>query len=291
MVAPLIVTELVKEYRVPHRPPFRAVCGISFSIAEGECFGLLGPNGAGKSTSMQCITGFYPPTSGSVAILGHDVHADPRQARARLGVCHQEDTLDTDFTVLDQMVRHASFFGIGAAEAESRAVALLERFDLSAKIQAPVEALSGGMRRRLQVARALIADPRLLVLDEPTTGLDPEARRVLWSIIAWFRRGGGAVLLSTHYMEEAERLCDRIGILHRGRILDCATPPELIARHVGATEIDEEIRPGVRWKRPPNLEDVYLKLTGVPLAADQNEDIADAPQIHPPSEAIEGVPR
>jgi len=289
MVAPLIVEQLVKDYRVPGRPPFRAVNGVSFTVAEGECFGLLGPNGAGKSTSMQCITGFYPPTSGSVSILGYDVHADPRRARAALGVCHQEDTLDTDFTVFDQMVRHASFFGIATAEAGRRADELLAKFGLSTKTDEPVEALSGGMRRRLQVARALMADPRLLVLDEPTTGLDPEARRVLWAIIAEFRRGNGAVLLSTHYMEEAERLCDRIAIIHRGKILDCATPPELIARHVGTTEVEEEIRPGVRWKRPANVEDVYLKLTGVPLSMDEGEATSEEPGMHPPAEATEGI--
>lgn len=287
MTKPLVVTGLVKEYRVPDNPPFRAVDGVSFDIAEGECFGLLGPNGAGKSTSMQCITGFYPPTAGNVTILGHDVHAAPRQARALLGVCHQDDTLDTDFTVFDQMVRHASFFGIDAEKAGRKARELLDRFDLASKADVLVEALSGGMRRRLQVARALVAEPRVLVLDEPTTGLDPEARRVLWSIIADFRRTGGAVLLSTHYMEEAERLCDRIGIIHRGRILDCATPPELIARHVPITEIEEEIRPGVRWKRPPNLEDVYLKLTGLSLDADESEDETENPQMHS-AEAVEG---
>ncbi|HOY66051.1 MAG TPA: ABC transporter ATP-binding protein [Candidatus Ozemobacteraceae bacterium] len=272
---PLVVEALVKDYRVKGQAAFRAVDGISFSVAEGECFGLLGPNGAGKSTSMQCITGFYPPTSGRVTVLGHDVHADPRQARKALGVCHQEDTLDTDFTVFDQLVRHASFFGIGEAEAGRKAASLLERFDLTAKTGVLVEALSGGMRRRLQVARALIADPKLLVLDEPTTGLDPEARRTLWSIISGFRQTGGAVLLSTHYMDEAERLCDRIAIIHRGQILDCAPPPDLICRHIGVSEIEEEIRPGVRWKRPPNLEDVYLKLTGLSLADDESEEVED----------------
>lgn len=288
MIHPLVVTGLVKDYRIPGGPPLRAVDGISFDIAGNECFGLLGPNGAGKSTSMQCITGFFPPTAGSVSILGHDVHAAPRQARALLGVCHQDDTLDTDFTVFDQMVRHASFFGIDAEKAGRKARELLDRFDLASKADVLVEALSGGMRRRLQVARALIAEPRVLVLDEPTTGLDPEARRVLWSIIADFRRAGGAVLLSTHYMEEAERLCDRIGIIHRGRILDCATPPELIARHVSAAEIEEEIRPGVRWKRPPNLEDVYLKLTGITLDTEEAEEEQNDPQLRS-AEAMEGL--
>src|SRR5712671_1620355 len=136
------------------------------------------------------------------------------------------------------------------------------RFGLNDKKDDLVERLSGGMRRRLQVARALVSDPKVLILDEPTTGLDPEVRRILWDVIAEERGKGAASLLSTHYMEEAHRLCDRVAILHQGKILDCAPPSDLIAQHIGAAEIEEEIRAGVRWKRPPNLEDVYLKLTG-----------------------------
>ena len=143
-----------------------------------------------------------------------------------------------------------------------RAQALLDRFGLGEKSADLVESLSGGMRRRLQVARALISDPEVLVLDEPTTGMDPEVRRVLWDIILECRARNLAILLSTHYMEEAQRLCDRVAILHRGKILDCAPPHELISRRIGEEIVEEEIRPGVRWKRPSNLEDVYLKLTG-----------------------------
>jgi lipooligosaccharide transport system ATP-binding protein len=271
---PLVVEQLAKSYRSKHGEPFPAVKGISFTVAPGECFGLLGPNGAGKSTSMNCIVGFYPPTAGRVFLLGIDVHADPKRARARLGVCSQEDTLDTDFTVFDQMVLYASFFRIPEAEAERRTRHLLERFGLAHKAQEPVEALSGGMRRRLQVARALVADPRLLILDEPTTGLDPEARRVVWNVIDDFRRGGGAILLSTHYMQEAERLCDRVGIIHQGLILDVAPPAALIARHLGPATVREEIRPGVFWERPPNLEDVYLKLTGTSLTSGPTDEEA-----------------
>ena len=239
-----------------------AVDGISFEIQKGECFGLLGPNGAGKSTSMNCITGFYPATSGEIRLMGVDVHAEPRKARQRLGVCAQEDTLDSDFTVLDQMIRYGTYFGRKVKIIRPRAEALLARFGLSDKSADLVEALSGGMRRRLQVARALISEPDVLILDEPTTGMDPEVRRVLWEIIGECRVQGLAILLSTHYMEEAQRLCDRVAILHRGKILDCASPQELISRHIGEELVEEEIRPGVRWKRPPNLEDVYLKLTG-----------------------------
>src|SRR5215510_13801409 len=260
--AAVVVRDLRKVYQSSGRPALCAVDGISFEIEKGECFGLLGPNGAGKSTSMNCITGFYAPTAGEVRLLGIDVHAYPRKARERLGTCSQEDTLDSDFTVLDQMIRYGTYFGRKPEVVKPRAQALLERFGLGEKSADLVESLSGGMRRRLQVARALISDPEVLVLDEPTTGMDPEVRRVLWDIIMECRVHGLAILLSTHYMEEAQRLCDRVAILHRGIILDCAPPQDLVARHIGTASIDEEIRPGVRWKRPSNLEDVYLKLTG-----------------------------
>ena len=260
--AALVVRDLRKVYQISGRPPLCAVDGISFEIGKGECFGLLGPNGAGKSTSMNCITGFYPATSGEVRLLGIDVHLDPRKARHRLGVCSQEDTLDSDFSVLDQMIRYGTYFGRNVEVVRPRAEALLARFGLTDKQDDLVESLSGGMRRRLQVARALISEPEVLILDEPTTGMDPEVRRVLWDIIGECRTQGLAILLSTHYMEEAQRLCNRVAILHRGKILDCDSPQELISRHVGEEMVEEEIRPGVRWRRPSNLEDVYLKLTG-----------------------------
>ena len=173
--AALIVRNLRKEYRSPGRPPLCAVDGISFDIPKGECFGLLGPNGAGKSTSMNCITGFYPVTAGEIRLLGIDVHAEPRKARRQLGVCSQEDTLDSDFSVLDQMIRYGTYFGRKAAVVRPRAEALLERFGLMTKGHDLVESLSGGMRRRLQVARALISEPEVLILDEPTTGWIPKS--------------------------------------------------------------------------------------------------------------------
>jgi lipooligosaccharide transport system ATP-binding protein len=259
---PVIVRNLRKDYVLPGRPPLCAVAGISFEIHVGECFGLLGPNGAGKSTSMQCITGFYPPTAGEVRLLGINVHANPRKARQRLGVCAQEDTLDSDFSVLDQMIRYGTYFGERTQNVRPRAEVLLKRFELTEKKDDLVESLSGGMRRRLQVARSLVSNPLVLILDEPTTGMDPEVRRTLWDIIGECRANGLAILLSTHYMEEAHRLCDRVAIMHRGAILDCAAPQDLIDKHIGMDVVEEEVRPGVRWKRPPNLEDVYLKLTG-----------------------------
>jgi lipooligosaccharide transport system ATP-binding protein len=262
---PLRVEHLSKRYRT-QSGPLEAVSDVSFEVRAGECVGLLGPNGAGKSTAIHCISGFYPPSSGRVLIEGLDVHAEPKRARQALGVCSQEETLDSDFRVFDQLVRHATFFRVPYDEGARRARALLARFGIEDKAQDLVESLSGGMKRRLQVARALVSNPRVLVLDEPTTGLDPGMRRSLWEILVEERAKGAAILLSTHYMEEAERLCDRVALLERGRIVDIGSPQALIERHMGAATVEEELRPGVLWRRPPHLEDVYLKLTGARLA-------------------------
>ncbi|MBF0410279.1 MAG: ABC transporter ATP-binding protein [Candidatus Riflebacteria bacterium] len=269
---PLVVEDLKKAYISRNNEELWAVNGISFEIHEHECFGLLGPNGAGKSTSMNCITGFYPATGGRVRVLGFDPHTQPRQARMHLGICSQDDTLDTDFSVTDQMIQYATYFGFSRSEAEKRSIKLIDSFKLSDKRDKWVEELSGGMRRRLQVARALVSDPKLLVLDEPTTGLDPEVRRFLWNIIEEFRGNGGAVLVSTHYIEEAERLCDRVAIMFKGRILDCDTPRNLIAKYSESEFIEEEVRPGLKWKRPSNLEDVYLRITGTPLSKSEEPE-------------------
>lgn len=266
---PLQVQNLTKHYQSRHGGgDITAVNGISFHVAPGECFGLLGPNGAGKSTTIQCISGFYPATSGQVLVEGHNVHVEPKLARRVLGVCNQEETLDSDFTVFDQLVLHSTYFRIPRAEGKRRAQELLERFGLNDKAKENVEALSGGMKRRLQVARALISDPKVLVLDEPTTGLDPDVRRMLWEVLVEARSKGTAILLCTHYMDEAERLCDRVAILHQGKILDIDSPEKLVAAHINRDEVEEEVRPGVIWKRKANLEDVYLKLTGSRLGVE-----------------------
>jgi lipooligosaccharide transport system ATP-binding protein len=205
---------------------------VSFEVRAGECFGLLGPNGAGKSTTIQCITGFYPPTSGEVFLGGVDVQREPKRARRILGVCAQDETLDSDFRAFDQLVRYATFFRVPVEEGRRRAENLLLRFGLAEKSGEQVESLSGGMKRRLQVARALISEPTVLVLDEPTTGLDPEVRRVLWQILMEERGKGAAILLCTHYMDEAERLCDRVGILDHGAMIAEDSPRELIGAQI-----------------------------------------------------------
>jgi lipooligosaccharide transport system ATP-binding protein len=254
---------LVKAYLGKPTP---AVGGISFEVSAGECFGLLGPNGAGKSTTIECLTGFFPASSGNIEIQGIDMGEMPKLARQHLGVCSQEDTLDTDFTVRDQLVRHATFYGLSVAQANPIADELLKAFDLFEKGPQMVETLSGGMRRKLQVARSMVGSPKVVVLDEPTTGLDPSARRQIWNLLSRLRKEGACVILSTHYMDEAERLCDRIAIINQGQILDVDTPQALIQKHAPQQTVDEEIRPGVRWQRPANLEDVFLHLAGARLA-------------------------
>jgi lipooligosaccharide transport system ATP-binding protein len=262
---PLQVINLHKTYRIPGNKSLEAVRGVSFEVKKGECFGLLGPNGAGKSTTIQCLAGFYPATSGQATINGFNVYTEPKKARKFLGICPQDDTLDSDFKVLDQMIRYASYFKIPEKISRPRAEALLARFDLTDKSKQEVESLSGGMKRRLQVARALMSDPQVLILDEPTTGLDPEVRRILWDVLIEYRAKGLAILLSTHYMEEAERLCDRVAIISQGKILDIDSPQNLILKYVKQEIVEEEIKPGIVWKRAPNLEDVYLKITGSKL--------------------------
>lgn len=266
--SPLCVVHLTKRYHQRFGPDLEAVSDVSFEVAPGECFGLLGPNGSGKTTTIKCISGFYPPTEGEVFLDRYNVYLHPKLARKSLGVCDQEETLDSDFNVFDQLVWHARYFHVPPSVARERATALLRQFGLTEKAREPIESLSGGLKRRLQVARALISDPRVLVLDEPTTGLDPDVRRMVWEVLTQARSRGVAILLSTHYMEEAQRLCDRVAILHKGRILDIASPPRLIAKHITREIVEEEVRPGVIWKRAPNLEDVYLKLTGSRLGVD-----------------------
>lgn len=254
---PLSVLHLVKDYK-----NFKAVDNISFHVEEGQCFGLLGPNGAGKSTTIACVTGLYPPTLGEILIEGYNVHTQPKLAKIHLGVCLQEDAVETEFSVYDQLLLHASYFRIPKSEAKQRAEYLLEKLQLEDKILYLTPALSGGMKRRLQIAKALISNPRVLVLDEPTTGLDPEARRILWDIILEMRSKGTAILLTTHYMDEAERLSDKVALMYKGKIFDIGEPSELIKKHIGDIMIQEEIKPGLIYKRPPNLEDVFLKLAG-----------------------------
>ncbi|RME73600.1 MAG: ATP-binding cassette domain-containing protein [Planctomycetota bacterium] len=211
-----------------------AVAGIDFSVRRGECFGMLGPNGAGKSTTMRMIYRASPIDEGSLEILGLEAaggHND-RAIKRRIGVVPQEDSLDQELTVRENLEVFARFYGLRGETGRARAEALLAFVKLRDKAEVRVGALSGGMRRRLMVARGLLSEPELLVLDEPTTGLDPQARQGLWERLRALRRGGTTLLLTTHYMDEAEQLCDRLVIMDRGRIVAEGAPRALIAAHL-----------------------------------------------------------
>ncbi len=221
---------------------FQALKDVSFDVPLGSCFGLLGPNGAGKSTTLRLITAFLAPTSGDLTVMGMDPQRQARRLKACMGVVHQEDNLDGDLNVLDNLVVYASYFDIQKPQALARARELLAFMQLEAKQKAPIHSLSGGMRRRLMIARALMNRPALLVLDEPTTGLDPQARHLIWERLRGLKAEGVSMLLCTHYMEEAERLCDELVLLHEGAIVDQGAPAVLIHRVAGRRVVELPVR-------------------------------------------------
>ena len=210
---------------------FAAVDGISFEVAPGESFGLLGPNGAGKSTTMRMVGAVSARTAGELSILGLDPDAHGPEIRSQLGVVPQSDTLDTELRVRENLLVYGRYFGLPRRLVASRADELLAFAQLEEKGTAKVDSLSGGMKRRLTIARALINDPRVLLLDEPTTGLDPQARHILWDRLFRLKEQGTTLLLTTHYMDEAEQLCDRLVVVDKGVIMAEGTPAELIRRH------------------------------------------------------------
>jgi lipooligosaccharide transport system ATP-binding protein len=224
---PLIeATGLVKRFG-----GFTAVDGIDVAVRAGEAFGFLGPNGAGKSSTMRMIGCVSPVTEGSLRILGMDPAHDGPAIRARLGVCPQTDNLDPELTVAENLTTYARFFGIPRKVARARAAELLEFVQLSERAGSKVEPLSGGMKRRLTIARALVNEPEVVLLDEPTTGLDPQARHLVWERLFRLKRQGVTLVLTTHYMDEAEQLCDRLVVMDGGRIVAEGSPRDLIARH------------------------------------------------------------
>ena len=277
-----------------------AVRDISFKIPRGRCFGFLGPNGAGKTTTLRMLLGLSPSTGGQLRVFDLDISQHAREIRRRIGVVPQQDNLDPDFTVRENLQIYASYFEIPTHEVKTRIEHLLDFAALGDRAQAKTEHLSGGIKRRLTIARALINDPELVILDEPTTGLDPQARHVIWARLNELRDRGTTLILTTHYMEEAERLCDELVIMDHGEILDQGTPGDLIRRHVepevieirGALADSSRIEQLCRVEhigrshycythnprplldhlqqqhdlvflhRPADLEDVFLKLTG-----------------------------
>jgi lipooligosaccharide transport system ATP-binding protein len=223
---------------------FTAVDGIDFDVERGEAFGFLGPNGAGKSSTMRMIGCVAPITSGTLRILGMEPAVDGPNIRARLGVVPQLDTLDIEMTVRENLYIYGRYFGLPRAALRAKVDELLEFAQLSDRARSKVEPLSGGMKRRLTIARSLINDPEIMLLDEPTTGLDPQARHVLWDRLYRLKQEGVTLVLTTHYMDEAEQLCDRLVVMDGGRIVAEGSPPHLIAEHSTREVAELRFRPG-----------------------------------------------
>jgi lipooligosaccharide transport system ATP-binding protein len=262
---------------------FTAVDGISFDVRTGECFGLLGPNGAGKTTTTRMIACVSPVTAGELTVAGLDVRRAPRRIKALLGVVPQEDSLDPDLTVRQNLAVYARYFDMPRALAEERIDESLALFQLLEKQHQPIWALSTGLKRRLAIARGLINQPRILILDEPTTGLDPQARHLVWQKLRYLRGQGVTMLLCTHYMEEATHLCDRLVIMHQGRILVEGTPAALVEEHAGREVVELHLgeperervlaevasRPGLMVEEVEDILYVYAR------TADGRADIAE----------------
>jgi len=239
----LVVENLAKTYPGKRKaPPVEAVRGLSFTVEAGEVFGLLGPNGAGKSTTLGCITTLVRPTSGRIFVDGIDVVKDPAAAKQRIAVVPQSRNLDRDLTVREVLTFHARYFGLPAAEREARADRLLAEMQLQDKASAKPLTLSGGMQQRVMIARALMHDPKMLLLDEPTTGLDPQARRMLWDTLRDLHRRGLTLILTTHYMEEADQLCQRLAIVDHGKVLTLDSPAGLKKSLPGGEILDLWVR-------------------------------------------------
>ncbi|MRR49429.1 MAG: ATP-binding cassette domain-containing protein [Rhodocyclaceae bacterium] len=239
--SPLAVSDLRKSYSGRE-----VVAGISFTLQRGECYGLLGPNGAGKTTTLRCCLGLTTPGSGGVTLLGEPVPARAREARIKVGVVPQFDNLDPDFTCAENILVYGRYFEMPSAEIRARIPQLMEFAGLAGKEDTDIKNLSGGMKRRLTLARALVNDPDLLVLDEPTTGLDPQARHLIWERLKRLIGEGKTILLTTHFMDEAERLCHRLAIVDDGRIVAEGAPRDLIAKHIEkeVVEVYGEDAPG-----------------------------------------------
>jgi lipooligosaccharide transport system ATP-binding protein len=232
VTAPMVrAVGLEKRYQPRRGTGFTAVAGIDFTLLRGECFGFLGPNGAGKSTTMRMISCVSRPTAGRLEVLGLDSVRDGQTIRSRIGVVPQDDALDTELSVAENFLLYGRYFGLAKAVIRERTAQLLAFAQLTEKADARVDALSGGMRRRLTIARSLINEPELVLLDEPTTGLDPQARHVLWERLFRLKRDGVTLILTTHYMDEAEQLCDRLAVMDHGLIVAVGTPRELIDNH------------------------------------------------------------
>ena len=235
---------------------FTAVDGIDFELSRGEVFGFLGPNGAGKSSTMRMIGCVSPPSSGELTILGMDPAKDGPAIRARLGVVPQEDTLDVELTVRENLLVYGRYFGLRRDVIADRTATLLDFVQLAERAGDQVEPLSGGMKRRLTIARSLISEPEILLLDEPTTGLDPQARHVVWDRLYRLKQQGVTLVLTTHYMDEAEQLCDRLVVMDDGKIAAAGSPRELIARYSTPEVLELRFSLDEQEQAPDKLADV-----------------------------------
>jgi lipooligosaccharide transport system ATP-binding protein len=241
-----------------------AVRGIDVDVRRGEAFGFLGPNGAGKSSTMRMIAAVSPVTSGELRILGMDPAVDGSSIRGRIGVCPQEDTLDNELNVRDNLYIYGRYFGIPRAEVRRRCEELLAFVQLTDKASAKVEDLSGGMKRRLTIARSLINRPDVLLLDEPTTGLDPQARHVVWDRLFRLKQQGVTLVITTHYMDEAEQLCDRLVVMDKGLIVAEGSPQELIRRHSTREVAELRFAIGENEEVAPKVEDLAERVEVLP---------------------------
>lgn len=234
---------------------FEAVKGVDFEVYRGECFGFLGPNGAGKTTTMKMIYGAAIPTDGELTVAGLDITREERAVKRRIGVVAQENNLDEDLKVKENLLVYGRYYDMPRKETLRRAEELLEFVELTEKADAEVEHLSGGMKRRLLIARALINDPEIVVLDEPTTGLDPQARHLVWERLRELTSEGKTLILTTHYMEEAAQLCDRLVVMEGGRIIALGSPEELVEEHVSPEVLELRAAPDAMGDLLPLLED------------------------------------
>jgi lipooligosaccharide transport system ATP-binding protein len=223
------------------------VAGTNLAIARGECFGLLGPNGAGKTTTLRLCLGLVDPDGGTIELMGRSVPADARAARERVGVVPQHDNIDPDFTVAENLLVYGRYFGIADAAIRNRIPDLLEFAGLAGRADAKIQTLSGGMKRRLTLARALVNDPEVVFMDEPTTGLDPQARHLIWERLRSLVAQGKTIVLTTHFMDEAERLCGRLAIMDRGRIIAQGAPRELVQAHIEPQVVEVHGDGGAEW--------------------------------------------
>ena len=261
---------------------FTAVDGIDFDIEPGEAFGILGPNGAGKTSTMRMIACMSPITGGELRIFGLDPRTQASAIKARLGVVSQADNLDAELTVRENLLMHARYFDIPRAVAAARAEELLALVQLSDRAGSRVDPLSGGMKRRLAIARALVNEPDLIMLDEPTTGLDPQARHLVWERLYTLKKTGTTVLLTTHYMDEAEQLCDRLLVMDTGRIVASGSPRELIDRYVSREVLELRVtddRRSILEERLPSLSPDVTRVERLPdrlqLYADEGEAVLE----------------